>query len=175
MNAGASPTGQAFAARNCDALFCMPSGAETVTELENGIQLAKELATGEGREIDVFSVGVITCRPTDAEAGEYHHHCIVEAADWSAVDNILAMRDVRPENVGTEAFQRRRNHLAHGMGGIPIVGSPDTVAEGIAAIAAAGLRGIGVSFVNYLEELSYFLDEVLPRLERMGLHEARLH
>ena len=26
-------------------------------------------------------------------------------------------------------------------------------------------------FVNYLEELPYFCDEVLPRLERMGLRE----
>ena len=36
-----------------------------------------------------------------------------------------------------------------------------------------GLRGIGVSFVNYLEELPYFCDEVLPRLEKMGLREER--
>ena len=33
----------------------------------------------------------------------------------------------------------------------------------------AGLRGIGFSFVNYLKELPYFCDEVLPRLAKMGL------
>ncbi len=42
-----------------------------------------------------------------------------------------------------------------------------------ARFAAAGLRGIGVSFVNYAAELPYFCDEVLPRLERIGLREKR--
>ena len=173
MNAGASPTGQAFAVKNCDALFCTPAGAETVPALKSGIQHAKSLAAEEGRAIDVFSVGVITCRPTNAEAEEYHRHCIIDAADWGAVDNILAMKNVSPATVGAEEFQRRRSHFAHGMGGIPIVGDPDTVAAGIARIAEAGLRGIGVSFVNYLDELPYFRDEVLPRLEHMGLREKR--
>jgi alkanesulfonate monooxygenase SsuD/methylene tetrahydromethanopterin reductase-like flavin-dependent oxidoreductase (luciferase family) len=173
MNAGASPTGQTFAVKNCDALFCTPAGAETVADLKSGIQPAKSLAAGQGREIDVFSVGVVTCRPTNAEAEDYHQHCIIDAADWAAVDNILAMKDVSPATVGADEFGRRRKHFAHGMGGIPIVGDPDTVAAGIARIAEAGLRGIGISFVNYLQELPYFRDEVLPRLERMGLREKR--
>ena len=173
MNAGASPTGQAFAVKNCDALFCTPTGAETVDQLADGIRHAKTLAAREGRGIDVYSVGVITCRPTTAEAEEYHRHCIIDAADWAAVDNILTMKDIRPDTVGVEEFERRRRHQAHGMGGIPIVGNPDDVVAEITRIARAGLRGIGVSFVNYLEELPYFCDEVLPRLERIGLRENR--
>lgn len=173
MNAGASPSGQAFAVRNCDALFSTPTGAETVQQLADGIRRPKELAVQAGREIDIYSVGVITCRPTMAEAEDYHRHCIIEDADWSAVDNILAMKNISPESVGDEEFQRRRNHQAHGMGGIPIVGDPDHVAAAISRMSEAGLRGIGVSFVNYLKELPYFCQEVLPRLERMGLREAR--
>jgi dimethylsulfone monooxygenase len=34
-----------------------------------------------------------------------------------------------------------------------------------------GLRGIAVSFVNYLDELPYFCAEVLPRLEQAGLRQ----
>jgi len=173
MNAGASPTGQAFAVRNCDALFCTPRGAETIEELADGIQLVKTLAAEQGCKIDVYSVGVVTCRPTMEEAKDYHRHCIIDDADWSAVDNILAMKDITPESMGIEAFERRRRHQAHGMGGIPIVGDPDFVVSEIARMAKAGIRGIGVSFVNYLEELPYFCDEVLPRLERMGLRERR--
>ena len=30
---------------------------------------------------------------------------------------------------------------------------------------------MGISLVNYLDELPFFCDEVLPRLERMGLRE----
>lgn len=173
MNAGASSTGQAFAVKNCDALFCTPRGAETIEDLADGIQLVKTLAAEQGRKMDVYSVGVVTCCPTMAEAEDYHRHCIIDDADWSAVDNILAMKDITPENMGIEAFERRRRHQAHGMGGIPIVGDPDFVAGEIVRMAKVGIRGIGISFVNYLEELPYFCDEVLPRLERIGLREKR--
>jgi alkanesulfonate monooxygenase SsuD/methylene tetrahydromethanopterin reductase-like flavin-dependent oxidoreductase (luciferase family) len=57
------------------------------------------------------------------------------------------------------------------MGGLPIVGDPDTVTRELAQIAAAGAKGIALSFVNYLDELPFFRDEVLPRLARMGLRE----
>jgi alkanesulfonate monooxygenase SsuD/methylene tetrahydromethanopterin reductase-like flavin-dependent oxidoreductase (luciferase family) len=59
------------------------------------------------------------------------------------------------------------------MGGLPIVGDPDYVADVLAGLTAAGLSGIGISFVNYGRELPFFADEVLPRLQRKGLRAAR--
>ena len=47
------------------------------------------------------------------------------------------------------------------------------MAEELAFVGKAGLRGVALSFVNYLDDLPYFRDEVLPRLERMGLREPR--
>jgi len=55
------------------------------------------------------------------------------------------------------------------MGGVPVVGDPDTVARELAQLAEAGATGIALSFVNYLDELPPFRDEVMPRLVRMGL------
>ena len=48
-------------------------------------------------------------------------------------------------------------------------GDPDSVAAQLADLARAGLRGVAMNFVNYLHELPYVRDEVLPRLERIGL------
>jgi FMNH2-dependent dimethyl sulfone monooxygenase len=59
------------------------------------------------------------------------------------------------------------------MGGQLMVGDPDRIAGTLADLSRAGLRGIGFSFVNYLRELPYFCDEVLPRLERMGIRAKR--
>ena len=70
-----------------------------------------------------------------------------------------------------EQFQKLRQQQANGMGGLPLVGDPDRVAQQLAQLADAGLRGIGISFVNYLDELPYFCAEVLPRLARLGLRE----
>jgi alkanesulfonate monooxygenase SsuD/methylene tetrahydromethanopterin reductase-like flavin-dependent oxidoreductase (luciferase family) len=81
------------------------------------------------------------------------------------------MRSITPETHDAAEFQRLRNHQANGMGGLPLVGDPDMVARQLGALAAAGLTGIAVSFVNYLDELPYFCAEVLPRLARLGLRE----
>ena len=171
MNAGASPTGQAFAIRNCDALFSTILHGISFRETAQHVENIKALARRCGREIDVYTVGVVTCRPTGRQATDYYRHCIVENADWDAVDNILAMRNVTPQTYAPEEFRRIREHQANGMGGLPLVGDPDTVARELAQLAAAGLTGIAVSFVNYLDELPYFCAEVLPRLARSELRE----
>jgi FMNH2-dependent dimethyl sulfone monooxygenase len=173
MNAGASATGQAFAIRNCDALFSNISRGISFAETAAHIENVRALARRAGREIDVYTVGVVTCRPTAREAEDYYRHAVVDNADWAAVDNILAMKNVTPQTHAPEAFQRIRAHQANGMGGLPLVGDPDGVAEDLARLAATGLRGIAVSFVNYLDELPYFCAEVLPRLARSGLRDSR--
>jgi FMNH2-dependent dimethyl sulfone monooxygenase len=170
MNAGASLTGRAFAIRNCDAFFTQASRT-SLRETADRVQSAKQEARQHGRELDVYTVGVVTCRPTQREAEAYHHHCIVDHADWSAVDLILAKKSISPETVGVEEHQRQRMHYANGMSGLPLVGDPDQVARQLVDLSKAGLRGIGVSFVNYADELPYFAAEVLPRLERAGVRE----
>jgi FMNH2-dependent dimethyl sulfone monooxygenase len=167
MNAGASPTGQAFAIRNCDALFSMtPKGK--LDEFATHVTRAKALARQQGRDLDVYTVAVITCRPTNADAAAYYQHSVIENADWAAVDRIMAMRGDTRER-WPDDFEQRRLHQANGMGGVPVIGAPDTVARDLADIAAAGARGIALSFVNYIDELPYFCAEVLPRLRRLGL------
>lgn len=172
MNAGASPAGQAFAIRNCDAFFTTATQA-TLEATAQTVRRAQGEARKDGREIDVYTVGVITCRPTAREASEYYRHCVIENADWNAVDSILAKRGVSAHTLGEQAFAAARTHQANGMGGLPIVGDPDQVGAQLIALARAGLRGVGVSFVNYADELPYFCAEVLPRLERAGLREPR--
>jgi FMNH2-dependent dimethyl sulfone monooxygenase len=42
----------------------------------------------------------------------------------------------------------------------------------LAQLAESGAAGIALSFVNYLDELPLFRDEVVPRLARIGLRES---
>jgi alkanesulfonate monooxygenase SsuD/methylene tetrahydromethanopterin reductase-like flavin-dependent oxidoreductase (luciferase family) len=168
MNAGASDVGRAFALKNCDAFFTNAS-RRSREETEAKVRGVKAEAEKLGREIDVYTVGVVTCRPTTKDAEAYYHYSVVENADWSAVDLILGKKNITPQNHSPEEFQRARNGYAQGMGGFPVVGDPDEVARILADMSQAGLRGIGISFVNYADELPYFCDEVLPRLKRMGV------
>ncbi len=83
---------------------------------------------------------------------------------------MLAMKDW--DNKPPEELQRLREAYASGNGGTPFLGSPDDVAKALARVSQAGFDG-GVSFFNYVDEFPYFRDEVLPRLERLGLrHDA---
>jgi dimethylsulfone monooxygenase len=175
MNAGSSGTGQSFALRNCDAFFTATAGTRTSLEgAAKRVQEVKDEARALGREIEMFTIGQVICRPTQQEADDYYHHANVENADWEAIDGMLAQRGITPANSSPDEFAQRRRYFAtHAVGGYPFVGTPDKVADELALLSRAGLRGIAVSFVNFLHELPYFRDEVLPRLARMGLREAR--
>jgi dimethylsulfone monooxygenase len=171
MNAGASPTGQAFAIRNCDALFSTTT-LDTLDVTRRHVQNVQSLAKAGDREMGVYTVGVVTCRRTTKEARDYYQHCVIDNADWGAVDNILALKGITAETHSAEEFQTIRDHCANGLGGLPIIGDPDAVAEVLGKLVAAGLTGIAVSFVNYIDDMPYFCDEVLPRLRRMGLRQT---
>jgi alkanesulfonate monooxygenase SsuD/methylene tetrahydromethanopterin reductase-like flavin-dependent oxidoreductase (luciferase family) len=138
------------------------------------VQRAKSQAQQQGRELGVYTVGVVTCKPTMKQAEDYYHHCIVEHADWSAVDGILALKNISPETVPMQEYLTTRSQYAQGMGGLPIVGDPDHVAQQFIDLSRAGLTGIAVSLVNYIDELPFFCDEVLPRLGRAGIRSAQV-
>jgi alkanesulfonate monooxygenase SsuD/methylene tetrahydromethanopterin reductase-like flavin-dependent oxidoreductase (luciferase family) len=105
MNAGASPTGRAFAIRNCDAFFTQASRT-SMDETAQRVKDAKDEAKTHGKELDVYAVGVVTCKPTQKEAEEYYHYATIENADWSAVDGILGKKNISVATVGEEEFQR---------------------------------------------------------------------
>ena len=110
------------------------------------------------------------CRPTQGEAEAYHQHANVDNADWTAVERMMSLRNVTPQNTAPDEYAAKRAMQASsGIGGYPFVGTPDKIAQEFAAIARAGVRGVAVSFVNYLDEVPYFCAEVLPRLAEMGL------
>ena len=150
MNAGVSATGQSFALRNCDALFTGIKNGST-EESRAHVERIKALARQHGRDIDLYTVGIISCRSNRKEAEDYYHHSIIANADWAAIENILAMRNITREHYSDDEFERIRNGQANGIGGLPLIGTPDEVARSLAQLSEAGLRGIAASFINYAE------------------------
>jgi alkanesulfonate monooxygenase SsuD/methylene tetrahydromethanopterin reductase-like flavin-dependent oxidoreductase (luciferase family) len=171
MNAGSSEVGQAYALRNCDAFFVATVGSRTsLAGNAAKVEQVKTAAQKIGREIEVYTVGQVICRPTQQEADDYYRHAIIDNADWGAIDGMLANRKFTPQTVSAEEYEAKRRYFAsNAIGGYPFVGTPDRVAEELEIISKAGVRGIALSFVNYLDEVPYFCDEVLPRLVRQGV------
>jgi FMNH2-dependent dimethyl sulfone monooxygenase len=171
MNAGSSDVGQAFAVRNCDAFFVATQGSRK-SLAGNAAKVAEVRAAAQqhGRQVEVFTVGQVICRPTQQDADDYYQHAIIENADWGAIDGMLANKSITPQTIPPEEYYAKRRYFAsHAVGGYPFVGTPDKVAEELAVISQSGVRGIGLSFVNFLDEVPYFCDEVLPRLQHAGV------
>jgi FMNH2-dependent dimethyl sulfone monooxygenase len=174
MNAGSSPVGQAFALRNCDAFFVATAGSRTSLDANaKKVAEVKSAAQVLGRGIQVYTVGQVICRPSQQEAEDYYRHAIIENADWGAIDGMLANKNITPQTIAPEEYAAKRRYFAaNAIGGYPFIGTPDRVAAELETISRAGVRGIALSFVNYLLELPYFCDQVLPRLARLGVRAA---
>jgi FMNH2-dependent dimethyl sulfone monooxygenase len=171
MNAGSSDAGQAFALRNCDAFFVATSTSRiSLAGSAAKVAEVKSAAQSLGRDIEVFTVGQVICRPTQQEADDYYRHVNIDNADWGAIDGMLANKSITPQTIPPEEYEKKRRFFAaNSIGGYPFVGTPDRIAEELTVISQAGVRGIGLSFVNFLDEVPYFCDEVLPRLKRAGV------
>ncbi len=107
MNAGSSEVGQAFALRNCDAFFVATAGSRT--SLEGNAKKVAEIRSAAqrfGRDIEVYTVGQVICRPSQKEAEDYYRH---HAADDCA-------RGVRQETPVLCSQRDRRLSLRRNAG-----------------------------------------------------------
>ena len=87
-----------------------------------------------------------------------------------AIDGMLSIKNVTPKTIGEEEYKKKRVYFqTKALGGYPFVGTPDRIADEFAILSRAGIRGIAFSLINYLDELPYIRDEVLPRLARAGV------
>jgi len=166
MSAGSSPTGRKFAVRNADCLFMAIVGVDTlageISEIRSG---APE------REIGVFASGHLICRRTEKEALEYKHYITHEHGDWMAAEQALAKRLASggQESMTKEQLMQIKERFICGGGTFPVIGSYDQAAETFQRLSNAGLTGMAIGLVNYAMDMPAIRDELLPRMERLGL------
>lgn len=170
FNAAGSGEGREFAIRNADFLFTsaisLERSAKEIAEIKQ-----KAAAAARQRALNLLTFSYVVCRPTRAEAEEYHHYYSQQNADWAAVDNIIRLMFENAESFPKDQLQLIRDRFSAGHGGFPLVGTPDDVADGLEQLYRTGFSGTTLSFTDYVREFPYFRDEVLPRLEARGLRE----
>ena len=171
INATASGIGQDFAIRNCDALFTGLNALADFGKFSSHMAEVKARAAQSGRSLDVYATAIVTCRATRKEAEEFRREVVLGQADWGAVDNLMRTRNADPDRMTPEELRKARESFAGGSGGMTIVGDPDEVVAEFERLAATGLRGLALSFINF-NEVDHFCAEVLPRMERQGLRVA---
>jgi FMNH2-dependent dimethyl sulfone monooxygenase len=180
MSAGFSPKGRDFAAQSADLLFTSVSNIERAPAIVKSVQ---DYATRYGRRIAVYTTCHIVCRPTRQDAEDFYYYYAEEMADRESLQYIVRQKEAtagsdtskaeRPDT-NPEANTRKRGKIYPGTfpGCYTIVGTPDDVADEMIEMSQAGLAGASICFLDYLAAMPYFIQEVLPRLERAGLRES---
>ena len=164
VNAGASPAGRDFSAREVDFNFV------TVDTLENAQAVVADVrhrAHEYGREIGVMSYAFILCRDTEREARQAYDY-ILEKGDWEAASNIMRTLGIESQTFGNQIKQFAARWIA-GWGGHAIVGTPEQVVDEMLKLSRIGIEGVAFLWHDYLEELPYFGEKVLPLLRQAGL------
>ncbi|HET9018078.1 MAG TPA: LLM class flavin-dependent oxidoreductase [Acetobacteraceae bacterium] len=168
LNAGFSAAGRDFAARAADFLFT------TFVEIADGPKQIADMrarAAATGREVGVYTTCHVVCRPTQAEAEDYYEWYAVTMEDTEAADHYMGTKEKYSGSHDPAAYRLHRRRFVGGAGTYPLVGTPRRIAEELGRISDAGFAGVALSFVNYRDELPYFLAEVLPLLQGVGLRQ----
>jgi FMNH2-dependent dimethyl sulfone monooxygenase len=169
MSAGSSETGRAFAVRNADCLFMVIVDVDKLPD-----EISAVRAAAPDRPIGVFTSGHLICRRTEKEARDYHHYIVREKGDWEAAERAIAKRlGGGTQSIPKEKLLQMQERFISGGGTFPVIGSFDDVAQTFKRLADAGLNGMATGLVNYTREMPYLRDEVLPRMERLGLRVSR--
>ena len=166
VSAGNSPTGRAFAAKNADCLFtAVPSVEEAAPKIASFRALAPP-----GQLRNIFASAHLMCRATRKEAEDYRHYIIYEQGDWDAAEYAAEFRGKRI-NTWMKEQGDLKARLISGAG-YPIVGSYDDCVDTMLKLQQQGLNGLAIGMINYIRDFPAIRDEILPRMERVGLREA---
>lgn len=89
--------------------------------------------------------------------------------DTASVDFYMGAKEKFSSSHDPEAYRLHRKRFVGGAGTYPLIGTPQMIAEEMVRMSDVGFAGTTVSFVNFLDELPYFLETVLPLLREAGL------
>jgi FMNH2-dependent dimethyl sulfone monooxygenase len=171
VSAGASPAGFAYAAHHSDIVFTSsPAGAvfeKAIGALPAHVGQIQDAFAKTGRSGKVIIFPMIVCKSTRAEAYAYRD-AIVEHADLASI----AAYTNRHSNGDAQGWLQHVPADRVLGGHIQIIGDPDDVAKAIGELHEAGLDGIQIGFYDYDPDLAFFAENVLPRLEKMGLRKT---
>lgn len=169
FNAGRSPRGREFAAKNCDVAFVSAHNLapEALKKQVEGYR--NDARTKFGKEIQIWMSAYVVLRDTMEEAKAYCHDYIVTHGDDAAVQTLIKHNAGDTTSMPPEALEKLAYAYKAGFIGYPLVGDADHIAGLFAGLSAAGVDGFLLTWLDYEGGLDRFGREVLPRLEKAGL------
>ncbi|OBI41375.1 monooxygenase [Mycobacterium sp. E796] len=170
MNAGASPAGSDFAARNADISFIAVDDPEGAAATVSGFK--NSAYRKYGRHPLVFSGAYVVCRDSEKEAKQALQS-ILDNGDRDAAQNLMQTLGIQSGSFDHLIAKAAVDRFITGYGGAPFVGTPEQIVDRFIEIEKAGIAGMTLGFLDYAEELAHFDDTVMPLLQQAGLRAER--
>lgn len=164
VNAGNSPAGLNFCAKECDFNFIAFKDAEEAKE--TSARVRKLAYDNYGKELGILSYGNIISRETEKETKELYDQ-ILEMGDWDVAK--FVQQGLGTESQSFEQIKAIQKRFITGYGGYPIIGTPEQVVEQLIELSEANVDGMLLGFLDYNEELDFFGDRILPLMKEAGL------
>ena len=89
-----------------------------------------------------------------------------EKGDWEAAEKAIAKRfSGGTQSIPKDKLLQMQERFISGGGTFPVIGSYDQAAAIYKRLADAGMNGMAVGLVNYVQEMPHIRDELLPRMD----------
>lgn len=173
VNAASSGAGLAYAVRHSDLIFITsPAGADpdkACEKLPAHNERIKTAARELGRDVRTIINPHVICRETEKEA-RAQYQAILDHQDPVAADNFYAAF-----SGGDQASWKQATRDQWVIGGnVHLVGTPEQIVERFQQLRRAGCDGVQVNFYDFLPDLEFFGDRVLPLMHQAGLRVGPL-
>jgi dimethylsulfone monooxygenase len=165
LNAGNSPSGIDFSARNVDINFASLDTLENIRAYTDRVR--SKARDDYDRRIDVMTYGLVVCRDTEAEAQAAFQQ-VVDEGDWGAAGNVIKIALSGASQSFDHAREMSERFIA-GWGGYPLVGTPEQVVDGMKQLNEAGMGGMIMGLIDPDAELPMFREAILPLMVEAGL------
>lgn len=172
MNAGLSDRGRMFACEHADLCF-VGLRWEDFDSIRDEVDKYKRTARDQfGRDVQVWVHSYVVQRDSQKEADDYLRHYAVDNQDRECVDALLKASAQEVHDMPADLLESLRTRYAAGYGGFPLVGTAERIAERLDMLSRAGLDGVLLTWVDFLDGVDRFNRGVLPLLEQAGLRQS---
>lgn len=164
---GNSPAGRDFAARHAEINFVL--GPDLAAVAATAAEVKRDARDRYGQAIQVFAMAHVVCRESTTEASRYFDYYVHEKGDAAGGRNVLAMVIPNAQSVQYDAMI---DNIITGYGALPLIGTPEQVADGIVRIVLAGIDGLTLCWVDYDSGIKQYRDEVRPLLIQSDIRNS---
>ncbi len=169
MNAGGSDVGRHYAASKADVAFVAPKTRD-YGELAKLMASYRDLARDEyGNDLKIWTNTYVVQGDTEQDAKDFLHHFVHEKGDWEAGTRLVETMGLNAETFTDEELKGMKAHFMAGWGGFPIVGTKEQIVETFAKLSDCGIDGILLTFPQYHQGMTRFMEEVYPLVVEAGL------